>query len=208
MPKSILIKESFKILLRLKLNNEKDFVALFLVINQLNIYLIYKMALNIYTWSGVVGQSSFTLSSVEKTEEAAREYITKTIRQIDSLKLDYDEIQLEKLRLSATENALEKAHLVAFRKGQTGDLTAIQLKKEKNDKELVKLDNAQRVLISQVHVDISNMFAEYITPFSFYSGAKLYIPKEAKFMTVRQFIETAPHVRPFDSRVSISTSMY
>jgi len=70
------------------------------------------------------------------------------------------------------------------------------------------LDDAQNVLISQIHVDISNMFAEYITPFSFYSGAKLYIPKEAKFMTVRQFIETAPHVRPFRSRVIISTSMH
>lgn len=163
------------------------------------------MSLNMYSWSGVIGQSSFTLSYVHKTEEAAREEVSKIIRQIDSFKLDYDEIQLEKLRLSATENALEKIHLVAFRKGHTGELKSFELKKEKNDKELVKLDNAQKVLISQIDADISNILAGYITPFSFYSGAKLYNPKEQKFMTVRQFIETAPDVRPFRFRVIIST---
>jgi uncharacterized protein (UPF0212 family) len=166
------------------------------------------MALNIYTWSGVVGKSSFTLSSVEKTEAAAREEVSNMIRQIDSLKLDYDEIQLEKLRLSSITDALEKAHLVAFRKGHTGELKSMEVKKEKNDKELAKLDDAQRLLISQVHADISEMFAEYVTPFSFYSGAIIYIPKEEKFMTIRQFIEKAPNVRPFGSRVSISTSMF
>jgi hypothetical protein len=34
-----------------------------------------------YSWSGVVGQSSFSLSSAEKTEEAAREQVSNIIRQ-------------------------------------------------------------------------------------------------------------------------------
>jgi len=166
------------------------------------------MALNIYSWSGVIGQSSFTLTSVEKTEELAREEVSKMIRQIDSLKLDYDEIQLAKLQLSANESLLDKAHLAAFTKGQIEEITAIEQKKEKNNEKFTELDDAQNVIISQVHANISNMFAYDTTPFSFYSGSIVYIPKEEKFMTVRQLIEKTPRVLPFRSGVSISTSMY
>lgn len=164
-------------------------------------------SLNIYSWSGSFGPTAFTLRSVEKTEEAAREEMEKVIAQIDSLKLDYDEIQLAQLKLTSEEDLLEKAHLAAFTKGDKEKLAAIKLQKEELSQKFDESFNAQKLITSQVDADISNMFAYHITPFNFYSGAMVKTHKDEP-ITVRQLIEKAPHVRPFRSGVSISTSEY
>jgi len=164
-------------------------------------------SLNIYSWSGIFGQVAFTLRSVEKSEEAARQEIKKTIRQIDDLKERYDEMKVKVNQLSAEEKLLDKAHLAAFTKGQKDELTAIKLQKEGVREKIKECFDAQQLLTSQVDADISNMFAYHTTPFNFYSGAMVQTHKEES-ITVGQLIEKTPTVRSFRSGVSICTSMY
>jgi len=144
---------------------------------------------------------------VEKSEEAARQEMMKVIAQIDGLKEKYDKNKVKINQFSAEEKLLEKAHLAAFTKGQKEELAAIKLQKKEVSQKFEECFDAQTLLTSQVDADISNMFAYHTTPFNFYSGAMVKTHKDEP-ITVRQLIEKAPHVRPFRSGVSISTSQY
>jgi DNA repair exonuclease SbcCD ATPase subunit len=144
---------------------------------------------------------------VEKSEEAARQEMMKVISQIDDLKERYDEIKDKINQLSTEEKVLDKAHLAAFTKGQKEEVAAIKLKKEERRKKFTEYFDAEKLLTSQVDADISNMFYYHTTPFNFYSGAMVKTHKE-ELITVRELIKKTPHVRPFRSGVSISTSDY
>ena len=164
-------------------------------------------SLNIYSWSGSFGSVAFTLRSVEKSEEAARQEMMKVISQIDDLMERYDETKDKINQLSAEEKVLDKAHLAAFTKGQKEEVASIKLQKEERRKKFAEYFDAQKLLTSQVDADISNMFHYHTTPFNFYSGAMVKTHKD-ELITVRELIKKTPHVRPFRSGVSISTSDY